>query len=45
MLSRLKEPGETFDQLLEKMADLEVRRRLACELQVIRNKGQYEDFR
>jgi hypothetical protein len=44
-LSRLKEPGETFDGLLAKMADLEAGRRLACELQAIREKGEYEDLK
>ena len=43
-LSRLKEPGETFDELLVKMADVEAGRRLACELQAIREKGEYEDL-
>ena len=43
-LSRMKEPGETFDELLVKMADLESGRRLACELQAIRDRGEYEDL-
>jgi hypothetical protein len=43
-LSRLKNPGETFDELLTKMADLEAGRRLADELQAIREKGEYEDL-
>jgi hypothetical protein len=43
-LSRLKEPGETFDELLAKMADLEAGRKLACELLAIREKGEYEDL-
>jgi len=43
-LSRLKNPGETFDELLTKMADLEAGRRLACELQAIRDRGEYEDL-
>ena len=43
-LSRLKEPGETFDELLVKMADLEAGRRLACELQAVRDRDDYEDL-
>jgi predicted CopG family antitoxin len=43
-LSRLKEPGETFDELLTKIVDLEAGRRLACELQAIRERGDYEDL-
>jgi hypothetical protein len=40
----MKEPGETFDELLAKMADFEAGRRLAGELQAIRGIGEYKDF-
>jgi hypothetical protein len=33
-----------FDELLGKIADLEAGRILACDLQWIREKGEYEDL-
>ena len=43
-LSRMKNPGETFDELLMKMADLEAGQRFAAELRAIRDKGEYEEL-
>jgi len=42
ILSRLREPGETFDELLVKMADQAMGWMLRSDLKVIREKGEYE---
>jgi hypothetical protein len=43
-LSRLKQPGETFDDLLVRMADMAAGWRLTSDLQAIREKREYKDF-
>ena len=43
-LSRLKEPGETFDALLNRLMDIEAGVRLSQELQNLKLEGTFEEF-
>lgn len=43
-LSRLKEPDETFDALLNRLMDNEAGVRLSQELQNLKIEGKFEEF-
>jgi hypothetical protein len=43
-LSRLKEPGETFDSLLNRLMDIDAGVRLSQELQNSKLEGKFEEF-
>ncbi len=43
-LSRLKEPGETFDALLNRLMDNEAGVRLSQDLQNLKIEGNFEEF-
>jgi hypothetical protein len=43
-LSRLKEPGETFDALLNRLMEIEAGVRLSQELQNLKIEGNFKEF-
>jgi hypothetical protein len=43
-LSKLKEPGETYDVLLNRLMEIEAGLRLAHELQKLELDGRFEEF-
>ena len=43
-LSRLKEPGETYDQLLNRLMEYEAGIRLSCELRKLEQEEAFEEL-
>ncbi len=44
-LSKLKEPGETYDVLLNRLMEIEAGLRLERELQKLEHDGRFEEFK